>query len=63
MKLGLNLVGILVLLTGAIWFLQGIGILQGFWMSNQPQWLLIGLLLMIVSVGALILNNRRRERP
>ncbi len=67
MKLALNIVGILVALTGVVWFLQGIGVLLGSFMSNQSQWALIGALCVIIGVGLLIVNNRRRnqkqERP
>jgi hypothetical protein len=45
MKLGLNIFGILLALMGLVWFLQGIGVLQGSVMSNQTQWVIIGLAL------------------
>jgi membrane protease YdiL (CAAX protease family) len=58
MKWGLNIVGVLLALIGAIWFLQGVGVLQGSVMSNQTQWLVIGLIVLIVGVGLLVYGNR-----
>ena len=60
MKLGINVVAILVALMGAVWFFQGIGVIQGSFMSNTTQWTLIGLVLVVVGVGLLIYNNRRK---
>lgn len=62
MKVGLNIVGVLLALMGLIWFLQGIGVLQGSVMSNQSQWVIIGLVIVVLSVGLLIFNNRRQAR-
>lgn len=62
MKVGLNIVGVLLALMGAIWFLQGIGVLQGSFMSNQSSWMIIGLVLFVLSAGLLIYNNRRQAR-
>ncbi len=62
MKLGLNVVGILVALVGAIWLLQGIGVLQGSFMSNSAQWALIGILMLVIGGGVLIYNQRRQTR-
>ncbi|MFN8448349.1 MAG: hypothetical protein U0521_07100 [Anaerolineae bacterium] len=50
------------MLTGLIWFLQGIGVLQGSWMSNQAQWVLIGLLTAGVGAGAFVIGRRTTGR-
>lgn len=62
MKLALTIFGILLMLTGLIWFLQGIGVLQGSWMSNQAQWVLIGLLTAGVGAGAFVIGRRTTGR-
>ncbi len=59
MKLVGNVIGVLLALMGAVFFLQGIGILLGSSMTNQSQWALIGGLCVIVGVGLLVINNRR----
>ena len=60
MKLGINVVGVLIALMGAVWFFQGIGVIQGSFMSNTSQWTIIGLICVIIAVGVLVYNNRRR---
>jgi hypothetical protein len=63
MKLGLNIFGILLALMGLVWLLQGIGVLQGSVMSNQTQWVIIGLVVIGFGAGVLVYNNRRRQSP
>jgi len=60
MKLGINVVGILIALMGGVWFFQGIGVIQGSFMSNTSQWTIIGIVMVIIAVGLLIYNNRRK---
>ena len=61
MKLGLNIVGVLMALLGLVWFFQGIGVIKGSFMTGSTQWLLIGLVLIIIAAGLLFFNNRRRQ--
>ena len=62
MRIVWNIVGVLLVLTGIVWFLQGIGVILGSFMSNTTQWTLIGLLCMALGIGLLFLNNRRQRR-
>jgi hypothetical protein len=62
MKRGLNILGILLALAGLVWLLQGIGILQGSVMSNQSQWAIIGLVVIVIGGGLLVFNNRSQMR-
>jgi uncharacterized integral membrane protein len=41
-------VGILIALTGAVFLLQGVGILPGSYMTGQSQWAVIGLIMIVV---------------
>ena len=59
-RIASNVVGILCLLVGCIWFLQGINILPGSFMTGQTRWAVYGGLLFIVGIGALVVANRRR---
>jgi hypothetical protein len=61
MKITLNVVGALLVLLGAIWFLQGINVLPGSFMTGQIQWAVYGGIAVAVGV-ALLLANRRRNR-
>lgn len=55
-----NIVAVLLILGGGVWFLQGVGVLQGSVMSNTVQWTLIGGLCVVIGVGLLVVNNRRK---
>jgi hypothetical protein len=60
MKLFLNLVGGVIFLGGLVFFLQGINILPGSFMTGDPQWAINGAIMMVVAVGLFFFANRRR---
>jgi hypothetical protein len=60
MRITWNVVGILCLLLGCVWILQGINILPGSFMTGQTKWAIYGGLLAVVGIGLLISANRRR---
>lgn len=59
MKIVLNIVGVLFILMGAVWFLQGINVLPGSFMTGQIEWAIYGAIAVIVGVGLLVFANRR----
>lgn len=61
MKRVLYVIGILVTLSGGVWFLQGIGLLQGSVMSSQSQWAIIGIVAIII--GGILLAYAYRRPP
>jgi hypothetical protein len=61
MKLTMNILGVLLALSGIIWFLQGINVLPGSFMSGQIQWAVYGGIAFVVGVG-LLMSARRRAR-
>jgi uncharacterized membrane protein HdeD (DUF308 family) len=52
--------GVLCLLLGCVWILQGINILPGSFMTGQTKWAIYGALLVIIGVGLLFSANRRK---
>jgi hypothetical protein len=62
MKLLLNIAGGVVFLGGLVFFLQGINILPGSFMTGDPQWAINGAIMMAVALGLLFFANRRRPR-
>ena len=62
MRILLNVVGALCLLTGGIWFLQGINILPGSFMTGQTKWAIYGVLTFLVGIALLVAGNRRRVK-
>jgi hypothetical protein len=61
MKITLNILGALLVLFGTIWFLQGINILPGSFMTGQIQWAVYGGIAVILGIALLIRANRRRQ--
>jgi hypothetical protein len=62
MRILLNVVGVLCVLSGGIWFLQGINILPGSFMTGQVKWAVYGAILFVVGAAVLIAGNRRRVK-
>ena len=60
MRIASNVVAILCLLVGCIWFLQGINVLPGSFMTGQTKWAIYGGLLLVAGIGVLVVVNRRR---
>lgn len=60
MRIVLNIVGILLLLMGGTWFLQGINVLPGSFMTGQAQWAVYGAISAVAGIGCLVAANRRR---
>ena len=60
MRIASNVVGVLCLLVGCIWFLQGINVLPGSFMTGQTKWAVYGGLVFIAGVVVLVVANRRR---
>jgi hypothetical protein len=63
MKWILNIVGALMILTGGVWGLQGVGVLPGSFMSGQLMWLIIGAIVFVAGVVLLVAVNRPRHAP
>lgn len=54
-----TIVGVVLVLLGGLWTLQGANVLGGSVMSGQSQWLYIGLAALVVGLGALWWFNLR----
>ena len=61
MRIVLNVVGVVLVLLGGLWTLQGANMLAGSFMSGQPMWLYIGIIVLIVGLGVLWWVNLRRR--
>ena len=60
---GSIVVGIVCVLIGAVWFLQGVGLLGGSFMTGSKLWLFIGLVVALAGVALLRLGLRARRHP
>jgi LPXTG-motif cell wall-anchored protein len=54
------IVGIILILLGGLWVVQGSNMMPNTAMSGQSQWLYIGIVVAIVGLVALIWSLRRR---
>jgi uncharacterized membrane protein SirB2 len=60
MRLFLNILAILLLLVGIVWFLQGINIIGGSSMTGQSQWAIFGGLAVVVGIVLGVIANRKK---
>jgi hypothetical protein len=60
MRITLNIVGAVLVLLGAIWFLQGINVLPGSFMTGQIRWAIYGGIAIAAGIALLLRTNRRR---
>jgi hypothetical protein len=63
MRISLNIVAVILLFFGVVWFLQGINVLPGSFMTGQIKWAIYGGIAFFVGVGLVIGANRKRPRP
>jgi hypothetical protein len=61
MRIALNIVASLLIFMGAIWFLQGINVLPGSFMTGQIRWAVYGAIAVAAGSG-LLLRNRQRGK-
>jgi len=60
MKITLYIIGGLLILSGGVWFLQGINILPGSFMTGDPQWSINGAIAIVIGIGLILLGRRRK---
>ena len=61
MKILVNIIAGLIFLGGLVFFLQGINILPGSYMTGDPQWAINGAIMMAVALGLFFFANRSRS--
>ena len=60
MRIFLSIIAVLVILVGAVWFLQGINIIPGSFMTGQSQWAVYGGIALVIGLGLLVFANRKK---
>jgi len=53
-------IGIVLVLLGGLWFLQGAGILGGSVMTGQTFWEITGGILLLLGIALFVFGMRRR---
>ncbi len=62
MRIAMYVAGLLLMLVGGVWFLQGINVLPGSFMTGQTKWAVYGVLALIAGICLVISANRLRAR-
>ena len=60
MRILLSIIGVLFLLAGCVWFLQGINVIPGSFMTGQTKWTIYGAITAVIGLALLTFANRRR---
>ena len=55
-------VGIVAIVSGAVWTLQGLGYVRGSVMTGEPVWAVIGPIVAVVGVILVVLALRGRRK-
>ena len=55
----LSIVGVLLALVGAFWFLQGINVIPVGFMAGRPEYAILGFIVAVLGIGLVVLVNRR----
>ncbi len=64
MKIILTVVGVLLVLMGGVWILQGINVLPGSFMTGQIRWAIYGGIAAILGIILIVsVNKRKAARP
>lgn len=58
MRIMLNVVATILILSGGVWFLQGINVLPGSFMTGQIRWAVYGGIVVVARIVLLVANRR-----
>jgi hypothetical protein len=61
MKWLFNIIGVILVLVGIVWFFQGLNVLLGSFMSGNSLYTFLGGLLVVVGGMILFFTNRKRR--
>jgi uncharacterized membrane protein HdeD (DUF308 family) len=61
MKWFLTIIGVLLLLMGSVWILQGLNILTQGFMAGHIQYTILGVIVDVVGIALLVVAFRRRK--
>jgi hypothetical protein len=59
MRIVSRILGILLVILGCIWFLQGVNVLPGSFMTGQIRWAVYGAIAVVVGFALLFAARRR----
>jgi TRAP-type mannitol/chloroaromatic compound transport system permease small subunit len=59
MRTAMTIAGVLLILMGIVWILQGINILPGSFMTGQRKWAVNGAIAAVIGIALLVFARRR----
>ena len=62
MKSTLTIAGVVLMLMGSVWFLQGVNVLPGSFMSGQTRWAVNGAIAVAAGLVLVVASRRRGRR-
>jgi hypothetical protein len=63
MRGGQMVLGAVMFLAGVVWFLQGVRVIPGSFMTGSTRWAIIGAILIIAGAATLVLAARQGTPP
>ena len=61
MRTVLRVLGVLFAIAGVVWFLQGISLLPGSFMTGRTEWAVYGVTAFCLGAGLFLAANRRED--
>ncbi|HEY4709278.1 MAG TPA: hypothetical protein VIH46_03835 [Candidatus Acidoferrales bacterium] len=61
MRIGMNIVGVILLFFGGVWFLQGVNVIHQGFMAGQTKWEISGAIVFVIGILLLVVANRKRR--
>ncbi|MDB4914237.1 MAG: hypothetical protein JWM95_1881 [Gemmatimonadetes bacterium] len=58
MQMTAKVVGVILMLIGVVWILQGINVLPGSFMTGQMKWAYYGAIAVVVGIGLFMVGRR-----
>jgi hypothetical protein len=55
-----KIIAVLTALAGVVWFLQGVNVLPGSYMTGDPQWAVNGVIAVLAGAAIFWFASRRR---
>ena len=62
-KILLTVIGVLLVVAGGVWTLQGVGYIKGSFMTGTTTWSVVGPVVVIIGLAMAATGLRRRRAP
>jgi len=62
MRANLYIVGVLLILSGGIWVLQGLNYLPGSFMTGQIRWAIYGTVAIVIGILSILFARRKNDQ-